>query len=776
MIARKPIRKILYRKITFLIPALWLLISSCSNLRYLDDDQKLYTGSDITIKSEEKIENKGTITSELSSVLRPKPNDKLLSWRYRLWLYNVTGNEPKFGPFKWVKNTLGRPPALWENFDGQRGAELMENRLFNMGFFDAQVTFTPNEKKKKASAGFEVTLLPPYTISEIVPIEQQSDFHQQINTILQDTPMHQGDAYNLDDLKSERERIATLLRDKGYFYFHPDYLIFRGDTIGTDRTISLQLAVKPTITQKAQHPYKIGNISINVNQSATNREQESGNDSNNAGKRKLLLNKNNKIRYSTLQRAVFFETDSLYSLHHHDLTLNHLMGLGIFKFVNLRFSEPESENQQSLDVNVQLTPMDKKSITTEIRGVSKSNDFAGFGLNLSFSNRNFLDGAENFSIKLNGAYEFLLGASNYTSMSEAGLTTELTIPRFLAPLSDIIAAPTFIPKTRISLSFNIQNRSDAFNLASFKSEFGYLWNANSIVRHRYSPLVFNIFALGNISPRFRAIFDQETILRRGLFEQFIIGSEYTFLYNSQPLKRGNDAWFFQYNIDLSGNLLYLFLNGLNLAEPNDDGTYSLFEQNFSQYSKTDFDIRYYFDITPEQKLVTRLVAGVGLPYGNSGSLPWVKLFTTGGSNSIRAFQPRSLGPGSFYPEDEDEYSFNIYQTGEIKLEMNLEYRFTISGIFKGAVFADAGNIWNLKEKENAPGGAFNKNDFINQIALGTGAGLRFDFTFFILRLDLAFPLAVPYDNSEGYFQALDFGSGKWRRENLILNLGIGYPF
>jgi len=776
MSIRKPISTYIYRKIFFLIPALLLIFSSCSNLRYLDDGQKLYTGSDISIKSEEKIVNKGNIASELEDVLRPKPNERVLIWRPRLWLYNIAGEEPKFGPVKWIKNTLGRPPALWENFDGQSSVELMENRLFNMGFFDAQVAFTPNEKKKKASADFEVQLLKPYTLSEIRPIEAESELAGKINTLLEDTPMKEGDTYDLDDLKAERERIATLLRDRGYFYFHPDHLIFRGDTTAGNRTISLQLAIKQGIPSNAQLAYQIRNITINVDQPASSQDSLSTEDSLSLSEGKLFFKNQNNIKQATLQRAVFFKPGSLYNLRRHDLTINHLMGLGIFKFVNIRFSEVENQENPGLDVNVLLTPTDKKSITTELKGVSKSNDFAGLGLNLSFTNRNFLGGAENFNIKLNGAYEFLVGSGDFTSMSEAGLTTELTIPRFLAPFADKLAAPAFIPKTQIALSINIQSRSDAFNLASFKSEFGYLWNANTIVRHRFNPLVFNIFSLRKISPRIRSVFEDETFLRRGLFEQFIIGSEYTFLYNSQLLDNRKSSWYLHYSLDLSGNLLYLLFNGLNLAEPDQQDAYSLWGQNFSQYSKTDFDLRFYHDITPEQRIVTRIAAGIGLPYGNSETLPWVKLFTTGGSNSIRAFHPRSLGPGSFYPEDQVSQSFNIYQTGEMKLEMNLEYRFSLTSIIKGSVFADAGNIWNIRERENAPGGAFSNTEFLNQIALGTGAGLRFDFTFFILRLDLAFPLAVPYDNSSTYFQQIDFGSGRWRSDNLILNLAIGYPF
>jgi outer membrane protein insertion porin family len=267
------------------------------------------------------------------------------------------------------------------------------------------------------------------------------------------------------------------------------------------------------------------------------------------------------------------------------------------------------------------------------------------------------------------------------------------------------------------------------------------------------------------------------LLRRGLFEQFIFGSSYAWFYNSQMKEPGQkrNNWYVNANMDMSGNLLYLFSKAVNLEQTVDD-EYRIFGKGFSQFARADIDLRYYHNLGAGQRLATRLIAGLGLPYGNSTSLPYLKLFTIGGSNSIRAFHPRSLGPGAYLPPDSLAGGFNIYQSGEMKLELSAEYRFAITPVFKGAVFADAGNIWRVSDSETAPGGVFRRSTFLGQMALGSGVGLRIDATLFVLRFDFAIPLAIPGSGNEGFFDPIQLLDRQWRRDKLVFNLAIGYPF
>ncbi len=752
-----------------------LVISSCSNLRYLDEGQKLYTGSKVKIESDEKISNKGDVVSELERVIRPQPNEKFLFWRPRLWFYNVAGEDPGNALTRYMRNRIGRPPVLFEDFSVDRSLQLMENRLFNMGFFDPQIDYQIKEREKRAGAEFTVTLKPAFTIAELLPIEPDNEIAKHINESLEESLIRPGRDYRLSILREERERITTHLKERGYFYFHPDFLLFRADTTGGEREVILSLTLKTNIPANAKESFHIRNIFINT--AFTLIEEQQINDTIYLEDGIYLLNNNGEFKPSTLKRAIFFEKDKLYNSRDHDLTLNHLMGLGVFKFVNLRFIEIRDDDKPYLDLRVQVTPMDKKSISAEIRGVTKSTNFAGPGLSLSFNNRNFLGGAENFTLNLDGAYETYMGKRETSASSwEAGASAELTIPRFVVPFGNGLLSPQFIPRTRFGLSFNFRSRTDAFSISSVRSNFGYLWNQSVTTQYRFNPFVFNVFSLGSVSEEYQQIFSEEVLFRRGLFEQFLLGSEFSYYYNSQLREHRKHAWYFNYNIDLSGNLAYLFIHGLNLGEEQEEGGYGIFNQSFSQYARNDFDLRYYLDMGSDRKLASRLAAGIGIPYGNSTTLPYVKIFTTGGSNSIRAFHPRSLGPGSYTSPDTLQTTFNIYQSGDIKLEANLEYRFSMTNIIKGAVFADAGNVWTLKERERTPGGKFDTSEFLGQMALGTGAGLRLNFTFFILRLDLAFPLAVPYDGSTRYFQSIRPLDRSWRRDNLLLNLAIGYPF
>lgn len=762
-----------------IILILVLFSSGCSNVRYLEDGQKLYTGSKINIESEEKIANKNEVSRELERVLRPRPNERLLIWRPRLWFYNIAGDDPQ-GPLRrYLKNRLGRPPVLWENFNGPRAVRLMENRLFNLGYFDGQVEFIPNERSRTARAEFLVQLKPAYTINELRPLQAKSLVAESINSTLDETLLRTHRDYSLARLRQERERISNILRDDGFFFFNPDFIVFRADTTVGNRQVNLALTLSSSAPSNAFKQYQIRNTIAEIDHStspgiATPLDAK---DSISVTDDFLLINNQNFIKPKVLRRTIFFEEGELYNTRDHDLSLNHLMGLGVFRFVNIRFYEINQEDSNNLDVKVMLNPMEKKTLGVEIRGVSKSTNFAGPGLTASFTNRNFFGGAEHFTINVDGSYEILMG-SKYSGVSsfEAGASSELIIPRFVSPFRINSISPLFIPKTRMVMGFNFFRRTDAFSVSSIRSQFGYQWNWSITTMHRFNPLVFSIFSLRDLSPQYSRFFSVEVLLRRELFEQFLLGSEYSYYYNSQLRRPRKHSWYFNFNADLSGNTLYFLFNTLNLGTSIEDGSYGIFNQSFSQYTKADFDVRYYLDMGHNQTLATRLIAGAGIPYGNSSTLPYVKLFTIGGSNSIRAFQPRSLGPGAYLSPDTLLSSLDIYQSGELKLELNVEYRFAFTNIIKGALFADAGNVWNFKERQNVPGGAFKRSDFLNQIALGTGAGIRFDLTFFILRLDLAFPLAVPYDSSERFFQAIRPLDRQWRADNLLLNFAIGYPF
>ncbi len=780
-----------------------MLLSSCSNLRYLEDGERLYTGSTIKIVADEKLPENPE--KELQRVVRPVPNQKFLFWRPRLWLYNAAGEPTGKGLRHIMKNRLGRPPVLFDEEDVLRSKRVMENRLFNMGYFDGEVSFQVRKKERTAAVDYHVQLSTPYVIREVHPLTDDSALAAQVNEILGQTPLLPGSLYRLDALKAERERIDRKLKAMGYFYFHPDYLIFLADTTPGMREVDLHLRLKGDIPSQALRAYRIGDITIIPDYLTELPPGDHSADTLRIRDGMYMVDRLGQFRPELFATSVMLERGRLYDVESHDQSLGKLMGLGVFRFVNFRFSQsglgpqpppagpepptgslsggptgefsPSDDQNNYLDLRILLSPVKKKSIGAEIRGVSKSNNFAGPGFKTTFSNNNIFGGAEMLRLSLGGTFETLISRRmDPVNAWEAGLETELVFPEFIAPFFRPTISSRFVPRTTFSFAWDFFSRTDAFNLNSLKFQYGYNWNQSHTIRHSLLPATVNLFFLGRVSEDFDRLLSGGVLQQRGLFEQFIIGSQYSFFYNSQQKsgeRRVRDLYF-NLNLDVSGNLAYLLADKLVGASRSEDGDYQVFGQGFSQYTRADVDLRYYQRIGEGNRLAARLIVGAGLPYGNSENLPYVKLFSIGGVNSIRAFHPRSLGPGAYHPPDSLAGRFNPYQTGEIKLETNLEYRFGISQMLKGAVFLDAGNIWRLEDDVQAPGGTFRWNSFLGQMALGAGTGLRFDVTFFVLRFDFAFPLVVPY--RDGFLEPIQPLKRQWRRDNLVFNLAIGYPF
>ncbi len=753
-----------------------LLFSSCTGLRKLDEGQHLYTGSRIHIHTEEDLNDRRAIKPELERVLRPKPNSSLLISRPRLWMYQRAGEPTGRGLRHLMKNRLGEEAVLFDQVSPDRNIRLIQNRLYNLGYFDASLHYTLDSAYRRVSIDYHIDLRPPYRTGHLHPLPDNGLLAASINDLLDESLIVAGDAYELDLLKRERQRINRELKKQGFFYFHPDHILFRADSSANHRKVDLYITLKPDKPAPAGRQYHIGNIYIHADYMTAEAATQQQKDTLPLQEGVYFFDALGQFDPQTITRALFLKKDSIYNIEDHDRTINHLMSLGTFRFVNLRFSPRQFEEKHLLDVRVLLTPAKRKSLSVELLGVTKSNNFAGPGVLATFTNHNLLRGAEAFMMSTNASYETLIGGQTSASMREFGLDGTLSFPRFVLPFGWQAQPQVYAPKTNISLGINFMGRTDAFNLTTMKAQHTYIWNRELSRQFRVSPLVFNLFVLGNVDESIEPILLGGTLLRRGLFEQFVIGGQFTYVFNSRLQPGTRHDWFFQFNLDMSGNLAYLLMNHVFQASPLEEGGYGVFGQSFAQYTRADADVRYYWRTGEGSALVTRFYLGAGIPYGNSDRLPYVKQFVAGGASSVRAFHPRSLGPGSYTPSPDMVSGYNIYQTGELKLEANVEYRFTLSGMFKGAVFLDAGNIWRLHEDEDVPGGTFKTGTFPAQIALGTGTGLRIDAGFFLLRFDFAFPLAKPGTGNSGYFDPVRLLDRQWRRDNLVFNLAIGYPF
>jgi outer membrane protein insertion porin family len=321
----------------------------------------------------------------------------------------------------------------------------------------------------------------------------------------------------------------------------------------------------------------------------------------------------------------------------------------------------------------------------------------------------------------------------------------------------------------MGLSTQYLSRGGLYRLNSVSANYGYFWNANKFAYHEINPISLNVVNLSQTSPEFDQILDDNPFLKRSFEQNFIAGINYTFNYNKLNDRFRTHGYFLGLGLDFAGNTLHLIDN---LSGKGDGKILGL---EYAQYGKVDLDLRYHLNIDKNQTIATRLYAGVGAPFGNSSSLPYIKQYFSGGPNSVRAFRIRSIGPGTYRPDDFDVNSF-FDQSGDIRIEGNIEYRFPIVSLLKGALFMDAGNIWLMNDNEALPGGKFTSS-WWNELAVGSGFGLRVDIEFFVIRFDLATPLRIPYlPEGERWANNFDIGSKTWRKQNLIFNFAIGYPF
>jgi outer membrane protein assembly factor BamA len=764
-----------------------LLLVSCSNTKYLPKGEKLYTGAKLKLVTDSahiSHKEKKALKEDLEDNLRPKPNAKALGLRYKLWFYNIAGKPTSKGLRYFVKNKLGEPPVLWSSVDPEKNRGILKNRLENRGFFTPEVYYIPKESKNnKMRLEYTVKISSPYTIASINFPKKDRIISQAVRATKEGTLLKVGDHYNLDVLKKERERIDSVLKDEGYFYFSPDYILFRVDSNLGNHKVNIYVRFKHEAPRKAFRPYMMNSIYVYPNYSIARDSMRRKPDTTYIDEY-IYIGSTKKYKPRNIVDNIFFEKGYLYSNRDYDLTLNRLMNMGTFKFVNVKFSEPDSaENNRSdtglLNAYVYLTSLPKRTLRAELQLISKSNDYAGPALTIGYRNRNYLKGAELLTINLNASVETLIsGPQKGLNSWVLGAETGLQIPRFITPFYVPPPSNRFVPKTIFKLAFQKLSRVQYYNLNSFNLSAGYRWNETERKTHELNPISIDYLQLGNESDQFRKLIKDNYAIQRSFESQFILGTNYSYTYSTLTKGTHKNDFYFNGTADVSGNAMHALQTLFKDARSTHDTPYTVLGRPYSQYSKVSFDVRHYLNFGANAKLATRLFAGFGIPYGNSFIMPYTKQFFSGGNNSIRAFQARSLGPGTYHSPDAENAAFLVDEAGDIKLEGNIEYRFGIIGIFKGAVFTDAGNIWLYNGDPDRPGGRFHLNTFPDELGVGSGVGLRIDASIFVLRFDLAFPLRKPWLD-EGHRWVIDKIqplNHDWIGNNLVLNIAIGYPF
>ncbi len=755
------------------IIALACLFAACSTTKYVQEDELLYNGTKITFTDSKKIKHKKQLASDLETFARPKKNSKL-----GLWFYNIFHNPDKEkGIGNWISGKLGDPPVLFQVSDAQRSQALMENYLHDNGYFGSVVTYDTLIQKKKVKISYNVTSEGQYQVRQVYFPEDTTPVTKFIQENIRKSKLKAGQPYRLADIQAERARLARIANNAGFFRFNEDFIYFFVDTTGGSLQTDLYLRIKPPTDTTRHERYYMHNVvvypSYNLDKEIAPKLQDTI-----QYEELRIIQQQAFVKPQTLERAIAQDKGDLYAKKLQDQTINHLLDLGIFKFVNLKYQIIEQNDTNYLQRIINLTPSLTQDVTAELEASTEATDFLGSALSGSYVHRNLFRGAERLDTRLSVGMQTQLNRRNtsipFINTLEFSAQASLSFPRFLVPFRLPEVSAYYVPKTKISISNNFQRRTNFFTINSFQTEFGYEWQMTRYQRHSFTPLNINLVQLLNTSNEFDTILNNNPRLRQSFSNTAILGLQYEFRYTDQEINTFKNYLFFRGAVESSGNLASA------LASTGQNGESGKFlGTRFSQFIRFDTETRYNI-LNKGNSLVGRLVIGVGIPYHNSSVMPYIKQFFVGGANSIRAFPIRGLGPGSVPPDTTARASF-FDQTGDMKIEANLEYRFDVFSFLEGAVFADAGNIWQLRnvdQDQTPPEAEFDFNNFHKQLAVGTGVGIRFDFSFLLLRLDIAFPLRKPFlpPSNRWLFDELKPLSGKWRRDNLVYNIAIGYPF
>jgi len=742
-----------------------VVLFGCSVERFIPEDEYLYTKETVNITPDTVVENLEAIRTDLKAALRPEPINSFLGGYPGLYYHYKAQREKPGFINKFLNKKFGKEPVYASDIETYEMEQILLNRLENKGYFYSIVSseIVRDTSDKTAEAIYSLRLAKPYRLQTYQLDTDTLPVYSKIKTSMNETLLKSGMNFDLSAMKSERNRIDSYLKEEGYYNFNSGFLIFETDTNQyRNKRFDLYLRLKKDVPQKAVVPYKLSKINIYPNNRV---DVDSAALDTTRYAEKNFIQDEEYFKPKRLDPFVILEEGDLYSPAKSKATGRRLGNIGAYKFVNIRYDEIKGSSEDSLgrlEANIYLSPLKKRAIRAEVKGVTKSNGFSGPGLGLTFVNRNLFHGGETLNISLDGAYEVQAGGSDNNSGStslQLGLSGKLIFPRMLFPIE--ISKNYFkydIPKTKIELGVAYLNRTQLFTLGSVESKFGYIWQANKYVTHEINPVSINYVSLANTTEEFETILNENPFLRTSFDQQFISGLTYSFIYNGMVDPGNTHQFYLNTNFETAGNSLSLIAGG--------ERPQSIFGLEYAQFVRLDTDIRYHFNFAKNQKIATRLFAGWGVPYGNSDVIPYSKQYFSGGPYSVRAFRTRSLGPGTFQPENSETFSY-YDQTGNLRLEANLEYRFPLVSLLQGAVFVDAGNVWNTTDNEALEGDTFT-SDFINQLGIGGGFGMRVDIQNFVIRLDLAAPFHDP-SLAEGQRWSWDF-------ENPILNFAIGYPF
>ncbi len=759
-----------------------LFLFSCSQVKFVPENKYLIN------KVEVNIDNQNLDKEVAKSYVRQKENYKILGFlKFHLFLYNLSSKKKNDD---WLKR-IGEAPQIYDESLSKRSEDQLKQYANSKGFYRAKVQskVEVNDNNQKAAIKYNVEAGERYTIRRLNYHIKDSALSKMYFTNPIKNNLKAGDPFDAEVMARHQQDIVNLYRNNGYYFLSRDDIKFTADTTAYSKQALLDLYVQPssrtqTDSTKIFRPYYLNHFYYSVlpgNSPVTAARDSFGIFSDTLNWDYNTLYQNKQIRYppSLFNRTMQLKHGSLYSNSDIQSAFTAFNRLRQFRFVDIQFKEiPAVRDTNFLDCYIRLAPLNKQSTSFDIEGTNTSGNFGVAG-NVTYTHRNLFRGAEVFELKFKGAVERLQhlkeGVPDYFNTREFGVESSVMIPKLLGPGNFIRKFEKFLPKTVVTLGFNYQKRPEYTRTIS-NIKLGYDWKSTQDLRHIWNFVDFNNVKIFEYDPDFvNGI--KDLYIKSSFTDHLILAMNYSLIFNNQRLSTLKDYTYIRFNIESSGNILWALSELFNrdkFQEVDSLGTvtaeyYKVFNTRFAQYIKSDIEYSRSYVLDEYNSIVGRAFLGIGLPYGNFDVLPFEKKYFTGGANGIRAWPVRSLGPGSYKASPEDYPN----QTADIKLEANVEYRFDLIKFMEGALFLDAGNIWAINEKDNREGALFKFNKFYKQIALGTGAGLRFDLNYFIFRLDLGMKLRDP---SQSDHRGWIIGYRHLKKEDFNLTFAIGYPF
>ncbi len=766
---------------------LGVTLSACNVTKHIPSDayflQKAKIEEDKDAPRNERIKS-----DDVTKYMRQKPNKRFLGTDFYAWIY-LMANPEKDNWWNNLKRKMGEEPVLFNERDTKRSAENLKLYLESRGYYSSDVTYRVDttSRHKRAKVYYTLKQGKPYHISSI-----SYDFRDQFlgPVLLPDTAntlLHKGEIFDISVLEAERNRISSYLKDRGYYNFSVNDIEFIADTLAGDKKVGVKVVIKREVTGYnergvpiyADHKeYKLRNINIipryNAVLAKTQPDYFNRFDTIDYKGLNVFFNgKKPKVRPVVLRNAISMRSNDIYNYSQVNNTYSKLMAMGYFKSARINFTEVKDPNknpattlrQGVLDCDIHCTPALQQSIKAELEA-STTSSFYGLTALVGYQNRNIFRGAEMLEITGTAGYEYMKAPnSKKRHAMEFGLSASLSFPRFVLA-NYAVSKNILVPKTKFEISYNYQDRP-YYQRGLSSISWVYSWKNRSNSSFVVRPIAFNWVDVSYIDEHyFNSL--QNQYLKHSFQSQLIVAISGSYVLNKQYKSAPNNYTTVRANCELSGNLLNGLVH-LFSKPPTDRNYYEFLGIRYSQYVRGDVSASHKIMFGKVTALAARLYAGVAYAYGNSDAVPFDRLFYAGGSNSMRGWAPRTLGPGSSPAPTNVVYPT---QLGDMKLEANLEFRFPIWDMFHGAAFFDLGNIWyiNRKEANYDENAVFRFNTFYKQLAFNTGIGLRLDIDFAILRLDWGIQLHNP-NKPVGERWIHNF---KWR--NTSLNFGVGFPF